>query len=351
MSGTSLDGVDGSICVTDGTTIIGIEGEEYRPYSEAERAILTKVMGAWPEDRDLSDAHELILTAHAEVVSRFKQPDLIGFHGQTLAHDPKNGRTHQLGDGAEFAQRVGIKTVWDFRTPDMDLGGQGAPLAPFYHFAIAKQLGMRGPLAVLNLGGVGNVTYIDPSKPRPEMEGALIAFDTGPANAPINDLMLMHFNSAFDEDGKTAASGQVNGPWLEKAFEHPYFERMPPKSLDRNDFSDLIEELEGAPEDKIATLTAFASACVYASQMHFPKDPTRWIVCGGGRLNGVLMNALSQHLQTDVGTAERIGFNGDLIEAQAFGYLAARIMEGLPISAPSTTGCRTPSKSATITMP
>jgi anhydro-N-acetylmuramic acid kinase len=268
---------------------------------------------------------------------------LVGFHGQTLNHDPANGRTFQLGDGDALAKASGKPVVWDFRSDDVAAGGEGAPLAPFFHFACAKVLGMHAPVALVNLGGVGNVTFVDPSKTAPEKAGAVLAFDTGPANAPINDFLLERMGQSFDKDGALALSGTVNTDVLAAFFKSDYFERIPPKSLDRNDFTNiqqLVSELSDS--DGAATLTAICVASVYAAQAHIPRDPSRWLVCGGGRHNPAIMNGLRNRLDQPVDPVEVVGFDGDMFEAQAFGYLAARVVAGLPTSSETTTGCRSP---------
>ncbi len=343
MSGTSLDGVDGAICLTDGRRILDFEGTFFRPYSASEQAVLRNVLGRWPEDGDFLDAKKVIHSVHLEVINALPEADLIGFHGQTLNHDPGNGRSFQLGDGAALADACGKRVVWDFRSADVAAGGQGAPLAPFFHFACAKVLGAHAPIAFLNLGGVGNVTFVDPSKFRPEDDGALLAFDTGPANAPINDFLLGRTGQDFDMNGALALSGTVDTAVLEAFFRNEYFAKTPPKSLDRNDFieiQNMVEHLSDA--DGAATLTAITVASVYAAQAHFKEDPARWLVCGGGRHNAAIMNGLRNRLDQNVDPVETVGFDGDMFEAQAFGFLAARVVAELPTSAIGTTGCKSP---------
>ncbi|MCT4555822.1 MAG: anhydro-N-acetylmuramic acid kinase [Pelagimonas sp.] len=338
MSGTSLDGVDAAMLRTDGARIFEFGASEYRAYTPEERAILHGVLGRWQED-DLGDAPEVSLRAHAEILSTFEDAALVGFHGQTLAHDPKGRGTHQMGDGAALAQRIGLPVVWDFRSADVALGGEGAPLAPFFHFACAKWIGATSPLAFLNLGGVGNITWIDPRKDAPEAPGALLAFDTGPANAPLNDLMQERRGLPFDRDGALARQGQVEEGALELFLQESYFRRMPPKSLDRDDFSlmlDLVRELSDA--DAAATMTGMAAAAVMQGMEHCPTPPDRVLVCGGGRKNPVLMQMLAVGLDCPVLPVEKVGLDGDMLEAQAFAYLAARVARGLPTSAPGTTG-------------
>jgi anhydro-N-acetylmuramic acid kinase len=345
MSGTSMDGVDGAMVMTDGQSIHGFGDSFFRPYSRAERETIARALGLWPDDDPavLAAAEQVVHEAHLEVINRFPDAQTVGFHGQTLAHDPAGGRTHQIGNGVLLARETGKQVVWDFRTADMEAGGQGAPLAPFFHHACARQLGMQRPVAFVNLGGVGNVTLVDGSKYSPEGAAALLAFDTGPANAPINDLLSVRLGLEFDKDGEIAAKGIVNTDVLEQVFSNDYFETVPPKSLDRNSFSELMGLVEPlSNEDAAATLTALAASCVYAAQMHFTRDPYRWLICGGGRKNTSLMNALKQRLDGNVDAVEAVGLDGDMLEAQAFAYLAVRVLRKMPTSSPTTTGCKEP---------
>ena len=340
MSGTSLDGVDAAMIHTDGQQIFGFGDTHYRPYSDDERKTLSDALGKWPED-DVKPALDVIQVAHFDALSGFEGADVVGFHGQTLAHDPKGRGTHQIGEGRALAEGLGITTVWDFRSSDVELGGEGAPLAPFFHFACAKWINATAPLAFLNLGGVGNLTWVDPSRAKPEDEGACLAFDTGPANAPINDLMMERRNQPFDKDGALASKGKVVDGALELFLEEPFFRRMPPKSLDRDDFSlmlDLVRELDDA--DAAATMTAMSAAAVMQAMEHCPVPPERLLVTGGGRHNPVMMAMLQAGLDCEVLPVEAVGLNGDMLEAQAFGYLAVRVLRGLPTSGPTTTGVR-----------
>lgn len=339
MSGTSLDGVDAAMVLTDGVTILDFGQTEYRPYTVSEQATLRAAQGLWPGDAGVEAAAEVVETAHAEVLSRFAGADLIGFHGQTLAHDPRGRGTHQAGSGAVLAEVLGKPVVWDFRTADVALGGQGAPLAPFYHFACAKRIGAAAPLAILNLGGVGNLTWIDPRRDDPQATGALLAFDTGPANAPVNDLMQKRFGLALDHGGKLAARGQPDATVIDAFLHNPYLFKMPPKSLDRNDFIALLDAVETLNDaDAAATLTYAAAAAVAQGVAHFPQPATQMLVTGGGRHNATLMAMLQNLLPCPVVPIEAVGLNGDMLEAQAFGYLAVRVARGLPTSCPGTTG-------------
>ncbi len=339
MSGTSLDGVDAAMVLTDGETIAEFGPHAYRPYSAAEQATIRAAFGKWPGEAGVGTAAEVVETAHAEVLSRFSGADLIGFHGQTLAHDPAGRGTHQCGNGAFLAEVLGLPVVWDFRSNDVAMGGQGAPLAPFFHHACARFIGTMEPVAFLNLGGVGNLTWVDPRLENPAAPGALLAFDTGPANAPINDLMQTDFGKTQDEGGALAAQGTVDEDAVAAFLNHAFFYKMPPKSLDRNDFTSSFRTFDRfSPENAAATLTAITAASVAKGAEHFPAPVSRILVTGGGRHNATMMRELTQRLPCKVEPIESAGLNGDMLEAQAFAYLAVRVMRGLPTSCPSTTG-------------
>jgi anhydro-N-acetylmuramic acid kinase len=339
MSGTSLDGVDAAMVLTDGISIDGFGPSAFRPYSPEEQATLRAALGLWPGDPGVAQAAEVVENAHAELLSRFTGAELLGFHGQTLAHDPHERGTHQCGNGAILAQLLGLPTVWDFRSADVTMGGQGAPLAPFYHFALARHIGAVEPVAFLNLGGVGNLTWVDPRAPGPEAPDALFAFDTGPANAPLNDLMLSRRGLTHDEGGALAAQGSVDEAFVARVLTDPWFDLAPPKSLDRNDFAGLLDHLDMMTDaDAAATLTAIAAAAVAAGQIHFPAPVTRVLVTGGGRLNPTLMAELARRIPSEILAVEEVGLDGDMLEAQAFAYLAVRVLRKLPTSGPTTTG-------------
>ncbi len=364
MSGTSLDGVDAALLLTDGHEILEFGESAWRPYSGEERAVIRAALGRWPGEEGVAAAAEVVETAHAELLAGLlagpggAAAGLIGFHGQTLAHDPAGGRTHQAGDGRVLAEVLGRPVVWDFRSTDIEMGGQGAPLAPFFHFACARWLVARGqadaaaPLAFLNLGGVGNLSWIDPRKGAPEEEGALLAFDTGPANAPINDLLQARLGREMDEGGALAAAGAVDAGVLEGFLGHPHFYKLPPKSLDRDGFGDLPGLVGGlADADAAATLTAMAAAAVVKGMEHCPAPPARVLVTGGGRKNPVLMEMLAAGLDCPVEAVEAAGLDGDMLEAQAFAYLAVRVMKGLATTAPGTTGVAAPVGGGRVSRP
>ncbi|WP_299774581.1 anhydro-N-acetylmuramic acid kinase [uncultured Tateyamaria sp.] len=351
MSGTSLDGVDAAVLWTDGVVIDGFGADDYHQYSAEEQSVLRTALGHWAGP-SLEPATGVVMSAHKALLSGFDGVDLVGFHGQTVAHAPRAQGTLQLGDGAALARALQVPVVWDFRTADVELGGEGAPLAPFFHFACAKWMGANSPVAFLNLGGVGNLTWVDPTADAPEREGALLAFDTGPANAPVNDLMQARLGLPFDEGGRIAASGTVEAGALELFLAEPYFARIPPKSLDRNDFAEmvgLVHELSDA--DAAATLTAMCAAGVAEAMQHCPRPPSKVLVTGGGRHNPVLMKMLAVSLDCAVHPVEDVGLNGDMLEAQAFAYLAVRVARGLPTSCPGTTGVRAAVGGGTVSYP
>jgi anhydro-N-acetylmuramic acid kinase len=352
MSGTSMDGVDAAILETDGVAIAGFGPSAFAPYAPEDREALRAALGRWPGEPGVAGVETRVGAAHAALVGRFDGMDVIGFHGQTLAHEPRGRGTHQVGRGDWLARDTGLAVVWDFRTADVASGGEGAPLVPFFHFACARWIGAQAPVAFLNLGGVGNVTWVDPRRPAPEAEGALLAFDTGPGNALIDDFLRLRLGRPFDEDGAVAAAGRVDARALKGLAAHPYVSRKPPKSLDRQDFHSFLDRVaELSTEDGAATLAALTVACVAEAARHFPEPAARWLVCGGGRRNRAIMAMLGQRANVEVAPVEAVGLDGDMLEAQAFAYLAVRVLRGLPTSAPATTGARLPVSGGRISRP
>lgn len=336
MSGTSLDGIDAALISTDGEGYITRESFTFIPYGDDLRGRIRALFNLPADERPRAESVERELTeAHATAVRQLlsrvggsQAVDIIGFHGQTVAHAPAQGYTCQLGDGALLAQLTGVRVVNDFRTHDVRSGGQGAPLAPVYHRALAS--GSDKPCCFLNIGGVANVTYIG-------TDGTLLAFDTGPGNALIDDWMLAKAGQKYDTNGAAAASGKVDTSVLDDLLSHDFFAARPPKSLDRNDFvSARWQHL--SLNDGAATLTAFTVQSILRAVPFLPQKPLRWIVSGGGRLNAEIMHGLRQGSGVPVNAIEDIGFNGDAVEAEAFAYMAVRSLRGLPISFPGTTG-------------
>lgn len=337
-----MDGIDAALLRTDGEAIAEFGLALTLPYElglrDRIRACLNEGRGhPLTLSRELSIAHAGAVQALLEKAG-MAAADVawLGFHGHTLLHRPAERRTWQAGDGALLASLTGIPVVADFRSMDVAMGGQGAPLVPLYHLALARHAQLGTPLLVLNLGGVGNVTYIGSAD-----DNNLIAFDTGPGNALIDDWMLRHAGAVHDDGGKTAARGAVDAECLARLLDHPYFNARPPKSLDRNDFTSVA--VDGlSVEDGAATLAAFTAASVARGLSHLPQRPLRCLVCGGGRHNATLMKLLTQHLNMPVETVEAVGWNGDHLEAEAFAFLAARAVRGLPLSLPGTTGVAKP---------
>ncbi len=352
MSGTSMDGVDAAVLETDGVAISRFGPSAFRAYGPAERATLRAALGTWPGDPGLEAVEAEVRRAHAAAVAGFGDVELVGFHGQTLAHEPRGRGTHQIGRGDLLAEDCGLPVVWDFRTADVASGGEGAPLVPFFHFACARHIGAEMPVAFLNLGGVGNVTWVDPRAAGPEAAGALLAFDTGPGNALLDDFLQQRLGRDYDADGALAAAGRVDEGALAGLAAHPYLARVPPKSLDRQDFHGLLDRVAGlSTEDGAATLAALTAACVAEAARHFPEPASRWLVCGGGRRNRAIMAMLAARSNAPVEAVEAVGLDGDMLEAQAFAYLAVRVLRGLPTSAPGTTGVRLPVSGGRISRP
>jgi anhydro-N-acetylmuramic acid kinase len=346
MSGTSMDGIDVAVLATDGNRELQHGPAAAFPYPPEVKLRLRNALAeakslARREDRPgtLRELERDLTLLNAEAVKRFLAAngidrgtvDLVGYHGQTVLHDPARAMTVQLGDGALLSEQTGLDVVFDMRAADVAAGGQGAPLVPIYHRALAVQLPML-PAAFVNIGGVANVTWVG---------DRLIAFDTGPGNALIDDWMLKHTGAAHDADGACAKRGRVNDEVVTTLLTNGYFGALPPKSLDRNDFS--AAPVAGLSlEDGAATLTAFTAASIARAREHMPIEPRVWVVCGGGRKNRTLMSLLAAHVPNAVVPAEALGFNGDFIEAEAWAYLAVRSVLGLPITYPDTTGVAQP---------
>ena len=336
MSGTSLDGIDVAAIDSDGESYVATGPALTIPYPEGFAERLRGILGGVGP---VTAVEEELTRLHAAAVARFRgrhreaRFELIGFHGHTILHAPAAQRTWQIGDGALLARLTGCDVVCDFRSADVAAGGEGAPLAPLYHAELAAKLAK--PLAVLNLGGVGNVTWIG------EKPGDILAFDTGPGNAMLDDWARRHTGQPADIDGALARSGRVSAVHVANFLAAPYFARKPPKSLDRDDFATFLPEGLGAA-DGAATLTEMTAAAVAAARAHFPLPAREFLVTGGGRRNPAIMAALARLLAVPVRAVEEAGWDGDALEAQAFAYLAIRSARGVPLSLPTTTGAPQP---------
>lgn len=362
MSGTSLDGVDAALLYTDGVRIERFGPSLTLPYSADMRSDLKEGLRiasacASPDDMppELKALEQELTDWHADAVFELlsvtgqtpDSVDLIGFHGQTVMHRPDRGWTWQIGDGGRLSGQTGIRVINDFRTQDMNMGGQGAPLVPVYHCALVAREDRYKTVAILNLGGVANVTWISRGD---DGDMQVLAFDTGPGNAIVDDWAQLHTNNSFDEDGVLAARGISHEEIVMGMMASSYFDDAPPKSLDRDDFN--MQAVRGlTAEDGAATLTDFIVESVVAAQSHFPAPPEAWLVCGGGRHNNTLMRRLRRRMPVLVDPVEVVGWRGDALEAEAFAFLAARSDRGLPFSYPETTGCTKPSTGGKSHMP
>lgn len=343
MSGTSLDGIDAALIKTDGEMVYEFGPWLTQPFDDAYRA---KLRDAVHGRGDMLVVEQDITLKHAEAVKALlakanmgkKDVHVIGFHGQTVTHRPAEHLTWQIGNGALLAEKTGIDVVCDFRRRDMAAEGEGAPLVPLYHAALARQ--MQLPIGVLNIGGIANVTWIGKSENASSslMDLDIMAFDTGPGNVLLNEWALKSTGQDCDRDGAMALAGKANDKIVQTMLDDKFFERYPPKSLDRNYFTfDAVQKL--SKEDAAATLVEFTAASVERGAKYFPLPAKQWFVSGGGRHNPALMAALRKHF-LQVYPVESLGWVGDALEAQAFAFLAMRSLKRLPISLPTTTGSR-----------
>ncbi|MEO1028700.1 MAG: anhydro-N-acetylmuramic acid kinase [Pseudomonadota bacterium] len=350
MTGTSVDAVDAAMLLTDGEVIVDFGPTAEVQYSAEERAIVMDAITAaraWnfngKEPRAaFALAERIAVGLHAQALGQLlakwdgPTPSIAGVHGQTVLHrrptPDKKGATRQIINPKAMFQSLGLPLAYDFRSADVRAGGEGAPLAPAYHAARMQHLDV--PTVVLNLGGVANITAVDG-------EGNLIAFDTGPANGPIDEWVERHHAGSFDKDGALAAAGTVDEERLKLWLDKPYFAEAWPKSLDRFDFNAALADGLSL-EDGAATLTALSARGVSLGIEKLPLKPEQIIACGGGRHNPALMAQLAEEIDANVVTAETVGWKGDSTEAEAFAFLAVRTLRGLPISWPGTTGANTP---------
>ncbi|WP_298912050.1 anhydro-N-acetylmuramic acid kinase [uncultured Algimonas sp.] len=357
MSGTSLDGVDAAIIETDGVTIQTFGPARTTAFTASQQDTLSEATQAavrWnfdgPRPNSLFRAEDIADAEHAAAVKSLLAAhgltphdiDVVGYHGQTVLHDGAGGRTLQIGDGQRLADRLGITTVWDFRSADVAAGGQGAPIAPIFHKALVARSGLDGVTAVLNLGGVGNVSIID--------DEALSASDTGPANGPL-DSFLRERGIAQDEAGSVSMSGDIDFALVERWTDRAFFRQTPPRSADRHDFDVWHDLAAHGTADGAATLCAFAARGVAQTLRAMAAVPARIVLCGGGRHNRTLATLIAMETGCQVVPAERLGWNSDSIESQAFAYLAVRVLEGLPNSFPETTGVREPTVGGVVSWP
>lgn len=356
MSGTSMDGIDVALIETDGDTVGEVGPSLCRAYTATDRDLLRQALDEAKHltSRDLRsdvllEAERMVTTRHAEVLGDFlAQNDLdalevaaVGFHGQTVLHRPDIGLTVQIGDARMLAELTGVAVVADLRQADMAAGGQGAPLVPVYHRALAAGSGLPAPSVVVNIGGVANLTYV--GEP-------LLAFDTGPGNALLDDWIAAARPGTFDVGGAVSGAGRVHMDTLARLMNNSYFSRKPPKSLDRNDFS--LRYLSSlSVEDGAATLAAFTAESICAGVAMLPAEPASAAIVGGGRHNATIMRELTVRLPVPARPAEAVGWRGDFVEAEAFAFLAARSLAGLPLTYPGTTGVAEPTAGGVLYAP
>ena len=336
MSGTSLDGIDMALIETDGKDFTKLKDFVTIPYEDKARHTIRQALGARHASDITATAEKLVTQAHIDAIQSFghHNVDVIGFHGQTIMHDPAMRFTWQIGDAQEIADEVGVDVIADMRKADIAAGGQGAPLLPLCHRAFASTFDK--PIAILNLGGVGNITWLG------ENRHDILAFDTGPANALIDDLVKEKTGQRYDSEGVLASAGKVHQDMVDDWLAHEYFSKTVPKSLDRDEWQiRRAYDLERV-EDAVATLAAFTVQSVAQSLTHLPAKPKTIYVAGGGRHNKYLMAELNKVLSCAVEPVEVLGWNGDAVEAKGFAYLAVRSLKGLTLTLPTTTGVPEP---------
>ncbi len=340
MSGTSLDGIDIALVTTDGKDFTLLRECRTIPYETEERQHIRAALGQTTENDLTRRASNIITNTHIEAIKKFnRKADIIGFHGQTIHHDPTQKVSWQIGDPQKIATTTGIDVIGDMRQADIKAGGQGAPLLPLCHRAFAADI--KKPIAIINMGGVGNITYLGPKR------HDILAFDTGPANALMDDLLVQKTGNTYDLDGQIAAKGTPNYDLLNQWMEHSYFKKTPPKSLDRDEW-DVTAIYDLSLEDGMATLAEFTILSALQGLSLLPKKPKALYVAGGGRHNKFIMKRLSAAAFCSVKPVEALGWNGDALEAQGFAYLAVRSLYGLALTIPETTGIDKPATGGTL---
>ncbi len=348
MSGTSMDGIDLALIESDGKKQIKSTHFDYLAYDHDFKKRLEALIYNNPKLTEIKLLENELTLLHAKLVNDFlaknkidkSEIDLVVFHGHTILHIPEQGITWQIGNSHLLAHAVGIDVVADFRTRDVVLGGQGAPLVPIYHFHLLAD--QPHPVAVLNIGGISNITYF-----QVDHENAIEAFDLCFGNAPLDDLMKKKMNCDFDQDGKLAQSGNIDFVLAEKILENEIFNRKPPKSFDRDDFSSLLSLVNNLKiEDALATFAFMHARAIQINLEFLSKKPKEIFVCGGGRKNAAIMGEMQKLMpEIVIKAVEAIGLNGDAIEAEAFAFLGIRKLIGLPISFENTTGVKFTNKS------
>lgn len=341
MSGTSMDGIDLALLESDGRKIINRKNFSYLPYSKDFKTRLSNLIYDRPTLEEIKDVEKELTILHASLVNKFlsennlnpQEIDVIAFHGHTIFHNAHQGITWQIGNAHLLSHLCKIDVVADFRSRDVALDGQGAPLVPIYHAHLfAKQ---KKPYAVLNIGGISNISYFVSDD-----ENDIIAFDICFGNAPIDDLMKKKLGRDFDANGEIAAKGNIDYLLADRILQNEIFHKKPPKSFDRDDFSEVIAPINNLKiEDALATFAYMHAKAININLDFLPQRPKEIFICGGGRKNSVLISEMKKHIiSCNIIAVDEIGFNGDAIEAEAFAFLAIRSLENLPISFKNTTG-------------
>ena len=341
MSGTSMDGIDLALIESDGKEIIERKNFAYLAYEKDFKERLKAIIYNDPKLIEIKLIENELTLLHAKLVNNFlaenkidsSEIDLIAFHGHTILHNPQQGITWQIGNPHLLAHETKINVIADFRTRDVVLGGQGAPLVPIYHFYLfAKQ---KHPVAVLNIGGISNITYFSDND-----ENAIEAFDTCFGNAPLDDLMQQKFGRDFDENGELSKAGNVDFLIADRILQNEIFHKKPPKSFDRDDFAAMLAPINSLKvEDALATFAYMHAKALLINLDFLSQKPHEIFVCGGGRKNIAIMSEMKKWLSgISIRAVEEIGLNGNSIEAEAFAFLGIRSLLGLPISFPNTTG-------------
>ncbi|WP_064685456.1 anhydro-N-acetylmuramic acid kinase [Rhizobium bangladeshense] len=362
MSGTSMDGIDVALIRTDGRGFIergpflGVPYEaEFRERLKRALDLARPLTDRCERPEELRDIELELTERHAIAVTAFLERfglsadaiDVLGFHGQTVLHRPDEGLTIQIGDGGDLARRTGISVVYDMRANDMLHGGQGAPLVPAYHAALAGKFQQAGQaVCFVNIGGISNLTFIG-------TDGRIVAFDSGPGNTLIDQWVEMQTGKTYDPGGEIGGRGKVVTALAERYLQSPFFRGNVRRSLDRGDFAPLHQG-EASLEDGARTLAHVAAASIVKSAGFLPEIPSIYIVCGGGRLNATLMaefSIMAEGQGSRVLAAEEAGFDGDAMEAEAWAYLAVRSLDGLPLTFPGTTGVEAPVSGGVLATP
>lgn len=341
MSGTSMDGIDLALIESDGKEIINRKYFDYLAYTKDFKERLRSLIYKAPTLHEIKLIENELTLLHARLVNGFlaknnidrKEIDLVAFHGHTVLHLPEEQITWQIGNSHLLAHKVGINVVADFRSRDVILGGQGAPLVPIYHFHLFRN--QTRPVVVLNIGGISNITYF-----KSDDENDIEAFDVCFGNAPLDDLMKKKFGRDFDENGELAKSGNVDFILADRILQNDLFHKKPPKSFDRDDFSDLLSPINSLKvEDSLATFAYMHAKALQINLEFLTQRPKEIFVCGGGRKNIAIMDEMKKWLSgVSIKAVEEIGLDGDAVEAEAFAFLGVRNLLNLPISFSKTTG-------------